>query len=337
MPVLETPRLQMVALQRHHLHYLLEDIPALEAELGIQYLNQTHSEILKRALRIKQDKMAHASEALHPWYTYWLALTRDPRLGIGLIGFKGSPDEAGAVEIGYGMHPSMQNRGYATEAASALISWAFHQPGLRFVQAEVLKENIPSRRVMEKCGGVITSEIKEMLYWSIRYNLRSATPADLVYLPDIERSAGELFKSVNLPMVANQPPRNPQQWMDYQRNGLLWVVVDAAEFPVGFAAARVLDGDILHLDELDVHPRHARRKLGTSLVNSLRMSIITGQYSALTLSTFQDIPWNAPFYEHLGFRSLAPQELTPALREIQASEALLGLPMNQRVLMIYTT
>jgi len=52
-----------------------------------------------------------------------------------------------------------------------------------------------------------------------------------------------------------------------------------------------------------------------------------------TLSTLRDVPWNAPFYGKLGFRILVERELTQTLRELLESEARLGLPMKNRVLM----
>src|SRR5262249_25990398 len=56
-------------------------------------------------------------------------------------------------------------------------------------------------------------------------------------------------------------------------------------------------------------------------------------FSAITLSTFRDVPWNGPFYERLGFRSLSPAELSPALRDVRAREKMLGIALDQRVMM----
>ena len=46
---------------------------------------------------------------------------------------------------------------------------------------------------------------------------------------------------------------------------------------------------------------------------------------AVTLTTFTDVPWNAPYYERLGFRRLSGDELTPGLKAIRAREAAIGL------------
>src|SRR6266508_1168344 len=71
---------------------------------------------------------------------------------IGDIGFKGPPDATGAVEIGYSVLPAFRRRGYATEAARALVGWAAAQPGVRRVTAECLADNSASIRVLEKAG-----------------------------------------------------------------------------------------------------------------------------------------------------------------------------------------
>jgi RimJ/RimL family protein N-acetyltransferase len=69
---------------------------------------------------------------------------------IGGCGFKGKPSADGTVEIGYSMLPEFQHAGYATEAAGALVRWAFSQPQVLRVIAETYPELRPSIRVMEK-------------------------------------------------------------------------------------------------------------------------------------------------------------------------------------------
>lgn len=54
---------------------------------------------------------------------------------------------------------------------------------------------------------------------------------------------------------------------------------------------------------------------------------------ALTLTTFTDVPWNAPYYARCGFRRLDDGELTPGLREISEREAAHGLDRWPRVCM----
>jgi hypothetical protein len=46
---------------------------------------------------------------------------------------------------------------------------------------------------------------------------------------------------------------------------------------------------------------------------------------ALTLTTFTQVPWNAPYYARCGFRLLDDDFLAPGLRKIREHEAALGL------------
>jgi ribosomal-protein-alanine N-acetyltransferase len=55
-------------------------------------------------------------------------------------------------EIGFIFNPAFQNKGYASEAAQALISYAFMQLGAHRVVGNCSPQNIPSWRVLEKCG-----------------------------------------------------------------------------------------------------------------------------------------------------------------------------------------
>ncbi|MGH7548257.1 MAG: GNAT family N-acetyltransferase [Gemmatimonadales bacterium] len=71
---------------------------------------------------------------------------------IGSAGFKGPPDSSGTVEIAYGIVPSSEGHGYATEAAAALVDFAFATGQVRLVRAHTLPAPNPSTRVLVKCG-----------------------------------------------------------------------------------------------------------------------------------------------------------------------------------------
>ena len=71
---------------------------------------------------------------------------------IGDIGTHGPVDEAGSVEIGYGLAAPSRGQGYGSEAVAAVTEWLLNQPGVRQVRAHTLTSNAPSRRVLEKAG-----------------------------------------------------------------------------------------------------------------------------------------------------------------------------------------
>lgn len=98
-------------------------------------------------------------------------IDRAAQAAVGQMGFKGPPDEKGAVELGYGVNPSYQRRGYATEMAGALVAWALAQATVRQVTAECREDNVGSIRVLKKTGfrrvgRRIDDEDGPLLLWS---------------------------------------------------------------------------------------------------------------------------------------------------------------------------
>ncbi|MBQ0138876.1 MAG: GNAT family N-acetyltransferase [Kurthia sp.] len=98
----------------------------------------------------------------------WLIVRKSDNLVIGDIGFKGKPNLNKVVEIGYGFLKSYWHKGYATEAANALIKWSFATDKVNKIMAEVLKENLASIHVLEKIGMKRLTEVNEMYYYQIK-------------------------------------------------------------------------------------------------------------------------------------------------------------------------
>src|ERR1051325_11182541 len=84
------------------------------------------------------------------------------------------------------------------------------------------------------------------------------------------------------------------------RRGHLWVALDG-DSPVGFAHVEMLGSDRPHLDEIDVHPAHGRRGLGTRLVGGVCEWAAASGYQQITLTTFRLVPWNRTCQRNLGF------------------------------------
>ncbi len=90
--------------------------------------------------------------AADPWHHEFLVVHRDGGAVIGTAGFKGPPYATGMVEIAYGIIPGFAGRGYATEAASALVVFAFDSERVMVIWAHTLPESNASTRVLIKCG-----------------------------------------------------------------------------------------------------------------------------------------------------------------------------------------
>lgn len=78
---------------------------------------------------------------------------------VGDIGFLGPPDESASVEIGYCVIPDRRRRGYASEAARALVGWVLEQPGVEVVVASPESGNLASVRTLERVGFQRASQV----------------------------------------------------------------------------------------------------------------------------------------------------------------------------------
>jgi len=105
--------------------------------------------------------------------------------------------------------------------------------------------------------------------------------------------------------------------------------------PVGFAFLEP-EPPNLHLEEIDVHPDHARRGLGAALLGAVIEYARSRGYGSISLCTFRHLPWNAPFYARHGFRVLGPGELSADLARRMEEEVASGLDANKRVAMLHS-
>lgn len=166
--------------------------------------------------------------------------------------------------------------------------------------------------------------------------IRSARRSDLRLLQDIERAAGEPFRTLGMTSVADDDPPPLDLLENYRRAGRCWVATDplstTGDRPLAYVIADPVDG-ALHIEQISVDPAAARRGIGRALIDHLA-ALAPGQgLTALTLTTFSDVPWNAPYYARIGFRVLAEGELTDGLRTIRGEEAQHGLDRWPRVCM----
>lgn len=100
-----------------------------------------------------------ASTEYDPWRHGFAVVKSDGDTVVGVASFKGSPDDDGVVEIAYGIAPGYQGRGYATEAAAALVDFAQRDARTRIVRAHTLPERNASTRVLTKCGFELLGEV----------------------------------------------------------------------------------------------------------------------------------------------------------------------------------
>jgi GNAT superfamily N-acetyltransferase len=167
------------------------------------------------------------------------------------------------------------------------------------------------------------------------YTIRLSRRAELDLLTEIEREATGLFQSypedlgLNFDDIQLVPA---DMLLTAHQDGRLRVAADSADKPVGFALITEL-GLFAHLHELDVRPAHGRRGIGAALVEAVCEWARPRGFSAVTLSTFRDVPWNAPFYARHGFEVIPADELSKELCSIVERERSQGLRTDKRVVM----
>jgi len=94
--------------------------------------------------------------------------------------------------------------------------------------------------------------------------------------------------------------------------------------------ADVVDGSV-HIEQVSVHPAHAGQRIGAMLLDHVAAWAREQHLKGMTLITFRGVPWNAPYYERLGFRELSEAEVSPGLAARKAAE---GGNLSARVCML---
>lgn len=148
---LETERLILVSLSLENFKLYLEDRKKLEENLGVVVTGEQTSPKKKKIFQEPYEK-AKKDSANHLWYTHWQVILKEENRIVCGITFKGIPNDAGEVEIGYGTREGYKNKGYMTETVTRLVSWAFEQKEVNIVLAETNKDNNASQKVLDKSG-----------------------------------------------------------------------------------------------------------------------------------------------------------------------------------------
>ena len=126
--------------------------------------------------------LVRTTTAADPWTLGFALVHRATGVAVGTCGFKGPAGADGIVEIAYGVSPDHQGKGYATEAAEALVAYAFSSGEVRVVCAHTFAEANASTRVLAKCGFQLLGQVFEpedglVWRWERRKEIDGMTPA----------------------------------------------------------------------------------------------------------------------------------------------------------------
>lgn len=162
------------------------------------------------------------------------------------------------------------------------------------------------------------------------YSIRLASAEHLKAIPGIQVAAVSVFAESDVPLDIRYRTTAADVLQDAQESARLWVATDGNDHVVGYAMIEIFDG-LAHLDDLDVHPEHARQGIGSALLRVVIDWAMREQYTAMTLVTFRHLAWNAPFYEKFGFSEIKGEALNDDLRELLQDEVTAGLSGRHRI------
>jgi GNAT superfamily N-acetyltransferase len=202
------------------------------------------------------------------------------------------------------------------------------------VELRVMESLRPLRDVWNTSLHASGVRLRNAVGWSLEPGVvRPARPEDAARLPAVEDSAGALFRTApGLEWVADDGSLSAEAHRPFIESGTTFVVEAEGGALTGFVACEAV-GDVLHVWELAVAAEAQRRGLGRRLMQAARDKAEALGLAGLTLTTFRDVAWNAPFYERLGYRVLSSSELDPRLADILRNEVERGLPADRRCAM----
>jgi GNAT superfamily N-acetyltransferase len=160
-------------------------------------------------------------------------------------------------------------------------------------------------------------------------SFRETVSGDLPLLQRIHLASRQLFIDVGRLDVTRLPVIDQALLENPSCRGLVAI---ADSQPVGFGVYVTLGSDA-YLDQLSVSPEHTGRGVGGRLLDRLIDQAKSRNHDVMTLITYDDLPWNGPFYRKHGFTALTAEMLPTYLADYLDRERRLGMDMSSRVAM----
>ncbi|MBO9421177.1 GNAT family N-acetyltransferase [Labrenzia sp. R4_2] len=160
--------------------------------------------------------------------------------------------------------------------------------------------------------------------------IRQTRKSDISVLQAVEISASRAFLEIEgLETFADGSCATEEQHLSAIEPGTSWTAETNNGQQVGFLAA-IPENDALHVYEISVHSDYQKKGIGKALTEHAEAHARALGLSEMTLTTFRNVPWNAPFYERLGFQILKLKECDARLGSILAEELGRGLPLPEQ-------
>ncbi|WP_219893127.1 GNAT family N-acetyltransferase [Aquisediminimonas profunda] len=148
-------------------------------------------------------------------------------------------------------------------------------------------------------------------------HIRCAEAADVSAIIAVDLSAGCLFEGTHMAWAVGETS-SPEELRELIAQELVWVAVIDGEI-AGYICGNALARDF-HIEEVAVASGFQRRGVGKDLIAHMTNIARRLGLEALTLTTDRTLPWNAPYYERLGFSFMADGDIPPYLRNALAEK-----------------
>lgn len=168
--------------------------------------------------------------------------------------------------------------------------------------------------------------------WLTDRMIREAKAKDLPKMRDIEVAAGEAFRTIDMGVIADDAPPSLEALAIYQQDARAWVATDSRDEAVAYILVDIVE-PFAHIEQVTVHPLYARRAIGRKLIDEVALWAATRGLKGLTLTTFEKVPWNAPYYARLGFDPVPEYQWSYGLQQVVQSERAHNLHAWPRVVM----
>lgn len=164
--------------------------------------------------------------------------------------------------------------------------------------------------------------------------IRAGQFSDVPRLCEIEVAGSTLFAAHGMFNEELRGPMSPADIASLRAHiaaERLWVAT-VDDTVAAYIMTSEVDGDA-HLDQVTVDPEFGRQRIGQALIEYAVDVARANGFSRMTLTTYRDVAWNAPYYETLGFRTVPLEAQPPAMRAIRDRERALGLDEWPRTVM----
>ena len=278
--VIETERLVLFPYTRENLALFNRDLPAFEEAFGVSYRGEELDEQLRGFLKQLEQEIADDPEQ-YLFFTEFLLVLKESDTIIGSIDYKYVPRD-GVTEVGYGLNPDYEGRGYMTEALRAFLDFG-RSLGVRVVRADTRRDNLRSQRVLRKCGFCLLRE-EENLWWE-----KDLTEEHVLRIESFEQLDPEKLMAVygesneeNIDFFfpgaedrSEALKKVEAGFLDFLRNdfftkpGNAYRILEAEGVWVSAVRLCPIREGLYYLEALETHPAHRRQGHAARLLRAL--------------------------------------------------------------------